>query len=249
MKYIGWQRTCDAAFGVFVFSWLFARHIAYGAICWSFYVHANETVMPYGTYSLVQTVDKSTSSGTIVTGARLSADGGDGVFANMFQPFVYPGAETLSFNANIRWSFLGLLAGLQAITILWFIMICRVVVKVLRGEGAEDCRSDDEGDEEGQAEYEEEAAEDEGAEDSEPSSNAMDEKKFIEIEADGADMYRGPNRCNGGVAGHLHTRKGLSSGLNLGDRKEILNRIGCLSEEQLSREREKRGPRGESQAE
>jgi acyl-CoA-dependent ceramide synthase len=54
---------------------------------------------------------------------------------------------------------------------------------------------------------------------------------------------------NGGSGSRKKSRTpaGISSGLNLvGDHKDILNRIGCLSEEQLAREREKRDEGGGS---
>lgn len=236
MKYIGWQKTCDAAFGVFVFAWLFARHLAYGTICWSIYAHVNEVVMPYGTYSLTQHHDPSASSSSsspgIVSGARLSSDGGDGLLRDIYQPFVDPTAPTLAFNAKIQWAFLGLLGFLQCITLMWFVMIVNVVIRVLKGQGADDTRSDDEGDDEDGEESEEYVLTD----DPEP------KRKFIEVEAGSDELYYSANAkkssaVGGGSSGKRKT--GFSSGLNLGEHKEILNRIGCLSEEQLAREREK----------
>lgn len=244
MKYIGWQRTCDAAFGVFVFAWLFARHLAYGTICWSIYAHVNNAVMPYGTYSLTQ---QTTTSEGVVSGARLSAEGGDTVLSDIYQPFVNPDAANLAFNARIRWSFLGLLGFLQCITLMWFVMIVHVVIRVLRGEGADDTRSDDEGD--GEELDESDDLDVDLQEESKhgpalPIAPLREEKKFIEVEADSSDLHYSPSQVKrsvgGGGSGSGSKRKGFSSGLNLGERKEILNRIGCLSEEQLAREREKR---------
>ena len=162
----------------------------------------------------------------------------------MFQPFLNPDAETVAFNQNMRRGFLTLLLGLQCITLMWFVMICRVVARVLRGEGADDSRSDDEGeegDEEEQIEFE---ASEPPAQPSAAFSLATEEKpRFIEVEASSADYS--PIRA-GSSSGSGAKRKGkglaasYSSGLHLGEHKEILNRIGCLSEEQLAREREKR---------
>ena len=45
-------------------------------------------------------------------------------------------------------AFIALLATLQAILLLWFAMIVRLAVRVVRGAHAEDDRSDDEDDEE-----------------------------------------------------------------------------------------------------
>lgn len=195
--------------------------------------------MLYGTYSLRETTSDSLSSGI-----RLSANGGQDVFTNIFQPFVDPSAQTISFNPWIRWSFLGLLLGLQCITLMWFVMICRVVARVLRGEGADDSRSDDEGDEVEDVEDQPGPAQ--------PSSPSVttQEKRFIEVESTAEELTYGNVRRAASASGSKRRSKGISSGLNLGDRKDILNRIGCLSDEQLAREREKRegseGPRSGS---
>lgn len=124
---------------------------------------------------------------------------------------------------------------------MWFVMICRVVARVVRGDGADDSRSDDEG------EDIQELADDENepgpAQPSVPFSSTSDKKLFIEVEASSAEMVYPPRR-NGSGSGNKRKGRGISSGLNLGERKEILNRIGCLSDEQLAREREKRDGSG-----
>ncbi|KYG42294.1 hypothetical protein M433DRAFT_158048, partial [Acidomyces richmondensis BFW] len=221
LKYLGYQTACDAAFALFVVLWLVFRHVAYLSICWSIYAHVSVVTMPYGVYSTI-------------SGARLSDNGGTNILDNMFQPMIHPHAETVSFNANIRFLFLGLLSALQLITIGWFFMICRVVMRVIRGQGADDTRSDDE--------EEMEAEEETSAPSFSPirsTPNPETEKpRFIEIESSSEDVSF--------IRSHkMHTTskrksKGISSSLNLGDHKDILNRIGCLSEEQLAREREKR---------
>ncbi|KAK0279696.1 Sphingosine N-acyltransferase lag1 [Friedmanniomyces endolithicus] len=222
LKYLAWQRACDAAFALFVIFWFLSRHVAYCAICWSIYAHVNNGTMSYGTYS--------TS-----TGAKLSDDGGTNIIDNLLQPMLHPGAQTLSFNANIRWLFLGLLLALQCITIAWFVMICRVVMRVLRGEGADDSRSEAEDTDIDQ--YDEVRKDDTGAQ-----ASAQQEKpRYIEIETTSEELRTYPKR-GGGSTGSGSKRKGkaISSGLHLGEHKDILNRIGCLSEEQLAREKEKR---------
>ena len=231
LRYIGWQTACDIAFALFVVTWLAARHAAYLTICWSIYAHVNTVTMPYGTYSL-----RHTSKDNMISGVRVSADGGDNIFSNIFQPLINPNAETVSFNARIRWSFLGLLLGLQCITLMWFVMICRVVARVLRGGGADDSRSDDEGDEV------EDVEDQPGPVQPSAPFKVAEEKKFIEVESTAEELsYDHVRRSvSGGGSGSKRRSKGISSGLNLGDKKEILNRIGCLSEEQLAREREKR---------
>jgi acyl-CoA-dependent ceramide synthase len=131
LRYAKLQRSCDVAFGVFVATWILTRHVLFLAICWSIYEHVNDTTMSYGTYSTV-------------TGELVSPSGNDDILANIFQPFLDPSAEKVSFNANIRWLFLGLLLFLQCITITWFVMIVRVIMRIVRGEGATDVRSEDE---------------------------------------------------------------------------------------------------------
>jgi len=221
LKYLGYQTACDAAFATFVVLWLAFRHVAYLSICWSIYAHVSVVTMPYGVYS--------TSSG-----ARLSDNGGTNILDNLFQPMIHPDAQTVSFNANIRLLFLGLLSALQVITIGWFLMICRVVMRVLRGQGADDTRSDDEeevGDEE-----------DTTAPASAPIRSMphteTEKPRFIEVESTSEDVSFVRSHKMQTTA--KRRSKGISSSLNLGDHKEILNRIGCLSEEQLAREREKR---------
>ena len=207
-------------FALFVILWFAARHLAYLNICWSVYAHMNYQAMFYGTYSL-----RDAAPGSPNSGLRISEDGGQNVWRNVFQVFINPESETLQLNARIKFGFLGLLLALQCITLMWFVMICRVVMKVLRGEGADDTRSDDE----------------DG--DSESEDLDLEEKAFIEIEAEASELnfagYGGSGVKR--VGSGSRKTKGFSSGLNLGDRKDILNRIGCLSEEQLVREREKMG--------
>ena len=223
LKYLAWQKACDAAFALFVIFWFMSRHVAYGAICWSIYAHVNSAIMPYGLYSTE-------------TGTKLSDDGGDNIIDNLLQPMLHPDAPTVGFNANIRWLFLGLLLALQCITIAWFVMIIRVVLRVLRGEGADDTRSEAEDNDE------EEVSEDPPAQPSAPLHTmplAQKEKpRYIEVETTSEELRSYPKRRVSGSS--KRKSKGISSGLNLGEHKEILNRIGCLSEEQLAREKELR---------
>lgn len=194
--------------------------------------------MAYGTYS---TLDST----------RLSESGGSGVLDNLLQPLLNPNAKTVAFNAEIRNIFLGLLGGLQVITIAWFVMICRVVAKVLQGYPADDSRSDDEGcDEEDEIEVEDATEYSKKHENGVPyklraetQANAGAERKFIEVPATSEDLkYSSSSRpSSSSKPGNKRRGKGgISSGLNLGEHKDILNRIGCLSDEQLARERELR---------
>lgn len=235
LRYLSLQAACDACFALFVVTWVAARHVAYLSICWSIYAHVDKITMPFGTYSL-----HSSNPAHPRAGIRLSSDGGDDLWKNVFQPFLNPSAETVSFNPRIKWSFLGLLLGLQCITLMWLIMIIKVVIRVLRGQGADDTRSD--------AEDEDEEEIDEldskgPVQPSAPFTLNESHQKFIEVEADSTELSHSYIRRRGSGSKSRPKSKGaggFSSGLNLGERKEILNRIGCLSEEQLAREREKK---------
>ncbi|KAI5361870.1 Putative TRAM1-like protein [Septoria linicola] len=218
LRYLGMQTACDCAFGLFVVTWIAARHVCYVVVCWSLYAHASHVAMLYGVYSTD-------------TGERLSTDGGTAVMEHLLQPMLRPEAKTFAWNANIRGSFLALLGALQVITLAWLVMIMRVVIRVIGGQGADDTRSDDEGGEE----------EEEDPIPSQPSDHGVlvetEKPRFIEVEAS-SEEHNWPSRK--AMANGKRKSKGISSGLNLGEHKDLLNRIGCLSEEQLTREREAR---------
>jgi acyl-CoA-dependent ceramide synthase len=267
LRYLALQRACDVMFGVFVISWILSRHVAYLSICWSIYAHLNTPgINEHGTYSAA-------------TGAKLSSTPYLGApnpslltnpiswLSGLAPAFLRPDASTITFSATIRWTFLALLMALQGITLLWLFMIFRVVVKVLRGEGAEDSRSDDEGDDDDENENHND---DDGISDDDDEFDASDDAvllteekpRFIEVSPDddvdngewtaantavrnaaqAAASAQGSNSSgNSRKKSRTPGAGGISSGLGLvGDHKDILNRIGCLSEEQLAREREKR---------
>lgn len=123
----------------------------------------------------------------------------------MLEPVREPATGTVCYNDVVRWGFLGCLLFLQAITIFWFFMIIQVAIRVLKGAGAEDIRSDDEDEEEEDYEYEE----------------AQPFEEEVGVEA--LDLKNWERRT--GVK-----RTATSSGVSLpghSDRKELLGRIGC----------------------
>jgi acyl-CoA-dependent ceramide synthase len=240
LKYVGCQQACDAAFALFVVTWFIARHVGYMSICWSIYAHVATVTMPYGTYSTFNSV-------------RLSTDGGHKMLDNLLQPLLYPSAKTVSFNPEIRNMFLGLLGGLQVITIAWFVMIIRVVAKVLQGHPADDSRSDDEGEEEEEEEIEyddemqissthhEVGVPYKLRADAQATATAGAERKFIEVTASSEDLKF--TSSNSSKTGSKRKGKGgISSGLHLGEHKDI----GCLSDEQLAREKELRAGKSDA---
>ena len=57
-------------------------------------------------------------------------------------------SETVCFSKPVQRTFLGLLIGLQIITLAWLYMILRVAWRVVRGANADDTRSEDEDEDE-----------------------------------------------------------------------------------------------------
>jgi acyl-CoA-dependent ceramide synthase len=200
LKYLGFGVICDVVFGLFMASWFFARHVFYMTTCWSIYKDSARLI-PDICY-------------------RGSMDDLEGPFpipnegwSHVLEPFYHP-RGTVCFGRNTMLTFLSALLFLQVITILWFIMILRVAIRVLKGGPAEDVRSDDEGDEEedgvrGDGEDEEEDA------------------KPLEVEAGVEDVNLKAWERRAGVK---RTAASSTSGISLpghSDRKELLNRIGC----------------------
>ena len=180
-------------------SWFLARHVLYMTVCYSVWAH---------------------SSVVINTGCFKEANG------NLTGPFDPPAGSgatyllqplwenngTICYNDTVKWSFLSLLLFLQAITLMWFTMIIRVAINVLKGAGADDTRSDDEGD---------------GLEDDE------DEDEFVYEEAQPLEEEVGVEEID---LKNWERRSGVkrvpatSTGVSLpghSDRKELLGRIGC----------------------
>lgn len=191
LKYAGYKTLCDIMFGVFMLSWLIARHVLYIMVCWSVYAHTAE-VMTLGCYR---------GSNDDIVGPEAPPPG----VMWVLEPF-YNHTGRICNTDVVKWFFLAPLIALQGITIYWFTMIMRVAMKVIRGDGAEDSRSDHESvDEEDEYVYEE--------------AEPLEE----EVDADEIDLRSWERRT--GVR-----RQASSSGVSLpghSDRKELLGRIGC----------------------
>lgn len=133
-------KACDAVFGLFTVSWFIARHVLYLMTCWSVWADVPR-VTAVGCY-------------------RGAMDNLEGPFAaprgawRLLEPFFNP-RGIVCFDGPVRLSFLAFLLVLQVLTIMWFVLIIRVVVRVLQGNPAQDDRSDDE-DADGEADAEEE---------------------------------------------------------------------------------------------
>ena len=219
LKYAGFERACDFAFGVFMISWVLARHIAYLAICWS--VHFDtRAVMTFGCYDSITGERTSTtpppdSRFVLEAGPDGSIPpGGTEIWTNIVQPYAYPG-ETVCYNNNMSHLFLALLLFLQGITILWFTMILRVAWRVVKGQGADEVRSDDEDDGAN-------TGEELDIEDIEPAKPLRPVEQVVGVE--GLNIKRKSSPMSSRFSG---VRKEQGSSTSIGVKKEILNRIGC----------------------
>lgn len=109
--------------------WFGARHVLYLLVCWSIYADIPKEIT-YGCYR----------------GASANLEGPGHVpndFNHLVQPFKDP-QGLVCWNNGIKWAFLATLLTLQVILLIWFGMIIRVALKVLKGGEAEDSRSDEE---------------------------------------------------------------------------------------------------------
>lgn len=129
LKYLHFESLCNIMFGIFLATWLVARHGIYNSLCYSIYRDIPR-VMPFACYSgQDQELDTNPE--------RLSSSW------RYLEPF-FDQKGTICFDRSVKWVFLGLLLMLQLLSIVWFGMIVRVALSVLKGEGASDTRSGDE---------------------------------------------------------------------------------------------------------
>lgn len=195
-------------FGIFMSTWFIARHVLYLMVCYSVWAHLPEETN-YGCYAGAQ---------GSVRGPFPPPDR----YKHLIEPFMDP-KGVVCFNHSIKWGFLSCLLFLQCITIMWFAMIVRVAIKVLKGGAAEEVRSEDESEED----YEE----------VEPMhferlhNHQHVAMKPLEEEVGVESLhFKGRMRTNNGQAKGLKKSMSSSSGVTLpghSDRKELLGRIGC----------------------
>ncbi|KAI5456753.1 TLC domain-containing protein [Mariannaea sp. PMI_226] len=132
LKYMGFKTLCDVVFGVFLVSWIFTRHIAYSLICWSIYADIPIIIGDKCWRGLAQQLQ-----------GPLSTPQG---WSYLLEPFWEP-EGLVCFGPTQQWLFLSPLLFLQVLNFVWLAMIARIALKVVRKEGAEDSRSDDDDDE------------------------------------------------------------------------------------------------------
>ncbi|KAK4989328.1 Sphingosine N-acyltransferase lag1 [Elasticomyces elasticus] len=214
LKYFGYRTACDIAFGLFMLTWFLARHVVYLLICWSIHVDVPKT-MPASCYDSM-------------TGQQISSNGGTEILRNLLQPFINPGG-TVCFNERIRYTFLALLLALQVLTWIWFGMICKVAYKVVIGAGADDSRSDDEGEEEEDgSELDTEDLEEQIKDFCEMQPEIQHEPHEEEVDVEDLSYMRRTSTVK--VAKKCRKPGSRASGISIPghtDRKELLGRIGC----------------------
>jgi acyl-CoA-dependent ceramide synthase len=190
-------------------TWVAARHITYLMICWSVYSDIPATIL-YGCYR---------GKNGALTGPFPPPNR----FAHLLEPFRDP-EGVVCWNDGIKWGFLSALLFLQGLTIMWFMMILRVAISVLKGGQADDVRSDDEGEEEEEDEEEEELIDNKILR----TIAQLDEEPQPYEEEVGVEAIN----LKGRTPNMSRYRKGATSasGVSLpghSDRKELLGRIGC----------------------
>lgn len=198
LKYLGYKTLCDYAFGVFMVSWFIARHVLYLTVCYSVYAHSHP-IIPDGCFkgpnaNLTGPFDAPVNRGPIY----------------MLEP-LWETDGVVCYDKPVKWWFLSMLLFLQVVTLVWFTMIVRVAINVLKGSGADDSRSDDEGD---------------GLEDDEEDEFVYEEAQPLEEEvgADELDLASWERRTGAKRQASAATGVSLPSH---SDRKELLGRIGC----------------------
>lgn len=176
-------------------SWFMARHVFYMMVCYSIWRDTPQ----------IMTVGCWTGPATNLTGPFPPPNN----WGHLIDPLREPATGNVCYTHAVRRAFLACLLVLQAITVFWFFMIIKVAVRVLKGAGAEDIRSDDE----------------DGEEDDEEADYEYEEAQPFEEEVgvEAIDLKNWERRT--GVK-----RTATSSGVSLpghSDRKELLGRIGC----------------------
>jgi acyl-CoA-dependent ceramide synthase len=197
LKYLGYSTICDYVFGLFIVTWFATRHVFYPLICYSIWADI-PVVMDYGCYS----GKKGNITGPFPPPDR---------FGHLLAPFRDP-EGIVCFDHQIKWMFLSALLLLQAIIFMWFWMIVRIAVKVLRGAEVDDIRSDDEGE-------------------NEEAANEVMEDLHVEPppyeEEVGVESLNLKGRTSNASKNRYRKSTSSTSGVSLPDRKELLGRIGC----------------------
>jgi acyl-CoA-dependent ceramide synthase len=140
-------------------------------------------------------------------------------FAHLLEPFTDP-EGLVCWTGKVKWGFLIALLFLQVLTLVWFSMIVKVAVNVLKGGQADDTRSDNKGEDELEKEKKPGTT---GRLDEPEELQPFEEEVGVEfLNLKGRRSHESPNR--------YRKRVNRASGISLPDRKELLGRIGCDKE-------------------
>ncbi|PYH46374.1 TLC domain-containing protein [Aspergillus saccharolyticus JOP 1030-1] len=200
LKYLGYTTARDILFGLFMLSWFLARHVCYLATMWAIWKYMPETIAE-GCYFGSDPQGSVTEQQQQQPTTPLPIHG----WSHIFTPFYHP-TGPICYTDAIRWGFLGALGFLQVLTVLWFVLIVKVAIRVVKGIGADDIRSDDEGEEE-----------EEGG--------VVVGTHCVEHETDFGPSQSSSPGWKRRTAGSR--RAANASGVVSFDRKELLSRIGC----------------------
>ncbi|KAF9766718.1 hypothetical protein IL306_000832 [Fusarium sp. DS 682] len=193
LKYLKLQALCDFAFGFFVVSWVLCRHIAFPMVCWSVYAQSMTIARPKCFIGL----------GKSIIGPQEVPTNG---YFYMLEPLIYTNGR-VCWDNTIKTLFLSGLLFLEALMLFWFVMIVKLVTKILRGGNAEDTRSDNE-----EEEYE------------------TGLPIGAEVDAEKLQFPKQYSNSGRGTSSVFQSTRGLNISK---DRKGCLDRIGC--EQRISR--------------
>ena len=184
-------------FIVFLGTWLVARHGVYVVLCWAIYRDVPR-VMPFACYAAA-TEELETDVNKLSSRWRYA------------EPF-FDQKGTICLDRNVKWVFLGLLFMLQVLSMIWFVMIVKVALSMVKGEGASDSRSSDEEDDE---------------------EEEIDEKNLMENLDSKEGILNGKASSSGSEAapsrqtGLFQRGTGRIRVPGSRDRKELIGRVGC----------------------
>lgn len=184
--------------------WIVARHVIFMMATYSVYAHS-KTVSPPGCYQ--------GKMGNI-TGPFPPPDR----YGHLLQPFIDP-EGLVCWTDSVRWGFVNSLLFLQVLTLVWFSMIVKVAVKVLKGGQADDTRSEDEEEEEAEEEIDSEQG------------KKIEPKSLQPLEEEvGVESLNLRNRTSLATSQKQHQKSSggsYASGAGMASKKQLLDRIGC----------------------
>lgn len=217
---MGYTTACDIAFGAFVLSWIATRHVFYMMVCWSIYAFAPIDMAPGCYYGK----DAGNAFVPMSNASEFDRLGGNAPWSNLLKAYTDRDGP-ICWNPDLRYYFLALLLTLQVFCLIWFGTIAKVVYKVLKGNAAEDIRSDDEDEDE---EIEEEKTTTIMNMATTGTESGLSQPPLEEEVGVDALTFA---RLNG-ASQRRQTRRESSraSGISIpghGDHKELLGRIGC----------------------